>query len=54
MKLNKIYNGDNLFYMKRIRSNSVDLIYADPPAFAYLIAKEVKRSIKYETKNYNK
>lgn len=31
LKINKIYNGDCLKLMKKIKSNSVDLIFADPP-----------------------
>ena len=31
MKLNQIYHGDNLYFLKDIKSESIDLIYIDPP-----------------------
>ena len=31
MRLNQIYHGDNLHYLKDIKSESIDLIYIDPP-----------------------
>ena len=34
MDINKLYCGDNLKIMKDMKSESVDLIYADPPFFS--------------------
>jgi len=34
MEVNAIYEGDNLEIMSKFPSNSVDLIYADPPFFS--------------------
>ena len=31
MKTNRIYHGDNLYFMRDMKSESVDLIYIDPP-----------------------
>ena len=31
MKLNQIYQGDNLHFMKDMKDESIDLIYIDPP-----------------------
>lgn len=41
MKLNKVYHLDSLEGLKKLKSDSVDLIFTDPPYFQYR-AKNVK------------
>lgn len=41
--LNRITIGDSLLLLKEIPSNSIDLIYADPPYFLQLGSNPVKR-----------
>ena len=31
MKANRIYHGDNMYFMPDMPSESIDLIYIDPP-----------------------
>jgi DNA modification methylase len=52
MHLNKLYCDDNLEVMKRLPSNSIDLIYIDPPFFSNRNYESIWND-KQETASFN-